>query len=152
LIDAGADEGNNVCDAKSSRNAWTTGQSGNRLRWRAAGKSDKELYMAEDDAGEGPVVVKRAAYDAGMKLEAEEKEGKGTAFTIAEDKATACRAAGDTAGAAFWDEVFRFTMTRECVAAGTETIILEEGETYDYDNEEVIRAGTNQPHNDMENR
>jgi hypothetical protein len=71
---------------------------------------------------------------------------------IAEDKATACREAGDTAGTAFWDEVFRFAMTRECVAAGTETIILEEGETYDYDNEEVIKAGTNQPRNDMENR
>jgi hypothetical protein len=108
--------------------------------------------MADDALDEGPVVVKRAAYDAGMKLEAEEKAGKGTAFTIAEDKATACREAGDTAGAAFWDEVFRFTMTRECVAAGTETIILEEGETYDYDNEEVIRAGTNQPRNDRENR
>ncbi len=38
--------------------------------------------MADDDSGEGPVVVKRAAYDAGMKLEAEEKAGKGTAFTI----------------------------------------------------------------------
>ena len=56
------------------------------------------------------------------------------------------RAAGDAAGAAFWDEVFRFTMTRECVAAGTETIILEEGETYDYEEEKVIRApGTSQP-------
>ena len=91
-------------------------------------------------------------YDAGMKLEAEEKGGKGTVFTIAEDKATACREAGDTAGAALWDEVYRFTMTRECVAAGTETIILEEGETYDYDKEEVIKAGTNQPRNDRENR
>ena len=108
--------------------------------------------MADDDLGEGPVVVKRAAYDAGMRLEAEEKAGKGTAFTIAEDKATACREVGDTAGAAFWDEVFRFTMTRECVAAGTEIIILEDGETYDYENEEVIRAGTHQPRNDMENR
>ncbi len=108
--------------------------------------------MADDGLGEGPVVVRRAVYEAGMKLEAEEKAGKGTAFTIAEDKATACRKAGDTSGAAFWDEVFRFTMTRECVAAGTETIILEDGETYDYENEEVIRAGTNQPRNDMENR
>ena len=43
-------------------------------------------------------------------------------------------------------------MTRECVAAGTETIILEEGETYDYEEEKVIRAGTNQPRSDMENR
>jgi hypothetical protein len=141
------EKGNNVYERdESRRNAPTTGQSGNRLRWRAAGKAEKELHMADDDLDEGPVVVKHAVYDAGMKLEAEEKAGKGTAFTIAEDKATACRAAGDTAGAAFWDEVFRFTMTRECVAAGTETVILEEGETWDYDNEEVIRApGTSQP-------
>ena len=108
--------------------------------------------MADDDLGEGPVVEKRAAYDAGMKLEAEERAGKGTAFTIAEDKATACREAGDMAGAAFWDEVFRFTMTRECVAAGTEIIILEDGETYDYEEEKVIRAGTNPPRSDTENR
>lgn len=85
--------------------------------------------MADDDAGEGPVVVKRAAYDAGMKLEAEEKAGKGTAFMIAEDKAAECREAGDETGAAFWTEVYQFTMTRECVDAGTEIIILEKGET-----------------------
>ena len=64
----------------------------------------------------------------------------------------ACQAAGDAAGAACWEEIFRFLMRRECVAAGTETIILEEGETYDYDEEKVIRAGTNQPRNDTENR
>jgi hypothetical protein len=108
--------------------------------------------MADDDTGEGPVVVKRAAYDAGMKLEAEERAGAGTAFTIAEDKASSCREAGDTAGAAFWDEVFRFTMTRECVAAGTAIIILEEGETYDYEEEKVIRPGTNPPRSDTGNR
>jgi hypothetical protein len=109
--------------------------------------------MADDDAGEGPVVVRRAVYDAGMKLEAEvDRGGEGPAFSNAEDKATSCRATGDTAGAAFWDETFRFLMTRECVAAGTETLILEEGETYDYDEEKVIRPGTNQPRNDMENR
>ena len=90
--------------------------------------------MADDALDEGPVVVKRAVYDAGMKLEAEVDGGAdGPAFSNAEDKATACRAAGDAAGAAFWDEVFRFTMPRECVAAGTETIILEEGETWDDD-------------------
>ena len=108
--------------------------------------------MADDDPGEGPMVVKRAAYDAGMKLEAEEKAGAGTAFTIAEDKATTCREAGDIAGAAFWDEVFRFTMTRECVAAGTDIIILEDGEIYDYEIEAVIRPGTNPPHSDTGNQ
>jgi hypothetical protein len=109
--------------------------------------------VADDDLGEGPVVVKRAVYEAGMKLEAEVDGGAGgPAFSNAEDKATACREAGDTAGAAFWDETFRFPMTRECVAAGTETIILEEGETYDYDKEEVIRAGTYQPRSDRDCR
>jgi hypothetical protein len=110
-------------------------------------------YNQDDDLSEGPVVVRRPVYDAGVKLEKEVKAGaSGPAFSNAEDKATACREAGDEAGAAFWYETFRFLMTRECVAAGTETLILEEGETYDYENEEVIRAGTNQPRNDMENR
>ena len=108
--------------------------------------------MADDDAGEGPVVVRRAAYDAGMKLVAEEKAGKGTAFTIAEDKATACREAGDTAWAAFWTEVYQYTMTRECVDAGTETIILEEGESYDDEEDKIIRPGKNPPRSDTGNR
>jgi hypothetical protein len=109
--------------------------------------------MADDDLDEGPVVVKRAVYDAGMKLEAEVDGGAGgPAFSNAEDKATACREAGDTVGAAFWDETFRFLMTRECVAAGTETIILEAGETYDYDEEKVIRPGTNPPRSDRDYR
>jgi len=110
--------------------------------------------MTENDTlDEGPVVVRRVVYDAGMKLEAEvDAGGEGPAFSNAEDKATACREAGDTAGAAFWDETFRFLMTRECVAAGTETLILEEGETYDYDEEKVIRPGTNQPRSDKDYR
>lgn len=106
--------------------------------------------MADD--GQGPVVVKRAAYEAGMKLEAEEKAGKGTAFTLAEDKARTARETGDAAGAAFWDEVYQFTMTRECVDAGTDIIVLEDGEIYDYDEEKVIRPGTNQPRSDKDYR
>ena len=43
-------------------------------------------------------------------------------------------------------------MTRECVDAGTETIILEEGETYDYDEERVIRPGKNPPRSDTGSR
>jgi len=109
--------------------------------------------MADNDTREeGPVVVRRAAYDAGMKLEAEEKAGKGTAFMIAEDKAAACREAGDEPGAAFWTEVYQFTMTRECVDAGTEVIVLEDGETYDFENEKVIRADTNQLRSDKDYR
>jgi hypothetical protein len=66
--------------------------------------------MADDDLGEGPVVVKRAVYDAGMKLEAEVDGGAArTSLLERRGQGTACRAAGDTAGAAFWDETFRFT-------------------------------------------
>ena len=85
----------------------------------------------DDDDDFGPVVVRRAAYDAGMKLEDEVKAGAvGPAFENARDKAAACRAAGDDEGAKFWDEVFDFLMWREGVAAGTEIVILEEGQVY----------------------
>jgi len=107
----------------------------------------------DDDLNEGPVVVRRPVYDAGMKLEDEVKAGaSGPAFENARAKVHECQAAGDTADAAWWEEIFRFLMWRESVAAGTETIILEDGETYDYENEEVIRPGLNQPRNDRENR
>ena len=99
--------------------------------------------MADDDPG--PVVVKRAAYDAGMKLESEVKAGDPPAFETARDKAAEFRAVGKTEDAAFWQEVYQFLMTRESVGAETEIIILEEGETYDFDEGEVIRRGTDRP-------
>jgi hypothetical protein len=107
----------------------------------------------QDDLSEGPVVVKRAVYDAATKHEADVKAaGRGPAFEEARAKVHECHAAGDAAGAARWEEIFRFLMWRESVAAGTETIILEDGETYDYENEEVIRPGKNRPRNDTGNR
>lgn len=56
----------------------------------------------DDDDMPGPVVIARAAYDAGMKLEAEVKAGVcGPAFENARYKALKCRAAGDAPDAAF---------------------------------------------------
>ena len=107
----------------------------------------------QEDLSEGPVVVKRAVYDAATKHAAEvEAAGRGPAFEAAREKVHECHAAGDAAGEARWEEIFRFLMWRESVAAGTQTVILEDGETYDFENEEVIRPGTNQPRNDTENR
>lgn len=92
------------------------------------------------DLGWGPVVVKRAAYDAGMKLEAAVKAGaRGPAFENARDKAAECRAAADERGAAFWEEVFNFLMSRESVSAGTEIVILEEGQVYKPPEDEEVR-------------
>ena len=73
-------------------------------------------HYDDDDDTPGPVVVRRAAYDAGMKLEAEGKAGvHGPAFETARDKAAEYRAAGDAPGAAFWEEVFNFLMWRESI-------------------------------------
>lgn len=110
-------------------------------------------YNQDDDLNEGPIVVRRPVYDAGMKLEDEVKGGAGgPAFETARAKVHECQAAGDAADAVWWEEIFRFLMWRECAPAGSDTIILEDGETYDYENEEVIRPGMNQPRSDRENR
>jgi hypothetical protein len=80
----------------------------------------------------GPIVVRRPVYDAGIKLEAEEAAGGWTSFDAAEAKMDEAKAGGKTNEAAFWKEVHDFCMTREGVAAGTELVILEEGETYNW--------------------
>ncbi len=102
---------------------------------------------------EGPVVVKRAVYDAGMKLEAEVDGGAGgPAFSNAEDKATACREAGDTVGAAFWDETFRFLLTRECGPPEPKHSSLRQAKPTITMKKKVIRPGTNPPRSDTGNR
>lgn len=95
----------------------------------------------DDDEREGPVVVRRPVYDAGMKLEAKVKAGDLPPFETARAEAAKFREAGNSGDAAFWTEVFDFLMWRESVGAETETIILEEGETWDADEGEVIRPG-----------
>ena len=59
-----------------------------------------------DDDCEGPVVVRRPAYDSGMKLEDQVKAGaRGPAFETARVRAAEFEAAGKTGDAAFWTEV-----------------------------------------------
>ena len=99
----------------------------------------------DDQEREGPVVVRGPVYDAGMRLERETSAGDPPAFETARDKAAEFRAAGKAQDAAFWNEVFQFLMEREGVGAQAETIILEEGESYDWNEGEVIRSGTDQP-------
>ena len=94
-----------------------------------------------DDEREGPVVVRRPVYDAGMKLEGTVKAGDPPAFETARTQAAQFREAGKTEDAAFWTEVFDFLMWRESVGAETEIIILEEGESWDAEEGEVVRPG-----------
>ena len=104
------------------------------------------LYNDSNEVPEGPVVVRRPVYDAGMKVEAEVKAGaSGPAFENARVKVHECHAAGDAAGEKWWEEVFNFLMWRACVAAGVDTVILEEGETWDDDEGKVIKPRKNPP-------
>ena len=86
----------------------------------------------EDDPG--PVVVRRAAYEAAKKLEKNLKRRKVSdpAFVMAEKKMDDLRAAGKTEEAAFWKEVHDYLMSRESVAANVKTVVLDEGETYNW--------------------
>jgi hypothetical protein len=106
-----------------------------------------------DEDGDFPLVVRRPVYEAAVKLEAAAKAaGHAEAFSDAEEKAGACRAAGDEQGAAFWHAVFTYLMDGESANEGVEHIILEEGDSYDRDEGKVIRAGTGQPRSDTGNR
>ena len=98
-----------------------------------------------DDEREGPVVVRRPVHDAGMKLEAKVKAGDVPAFETARAEAAKFREAGKGEDAAFWTAVFDFLMWRESVGAETEIIILEEGESWDAEEGEVVRPGARRP-------
>jgi hypothetical protein len=108
----------------------------------SAGGNGMAFYNDDDDelpGDHGPIVVKRKVYDAGEELEAEVKAGKsGPACENAREKAAACRAAGDREGGLFWGEVFDYLMSITCLAADAETIILEEGQTYNPPEDEEI--------------
>jgi len=94
----------------------------------------------DDEDDQGPIVVRRPVYEAGIKLEAEEAAGGGQSFIEADTNMEIARTAGKTDEAAFWKEVYHFCMTREGVAADTEVVILEEGERYDFESGKVIRS------------
>jgi len=93
----------------------------------------------DDEDDQGPIVVRRPVYEAGIKLEQAEAAGGIQSFDEAEAKMDECKAAGKTEEAAFWKEVYDFCMTREGVAADTEIVILEEGETYNWNVGKVER-------------
>jgi hypothetical protein len=107
---------------------------------------DEDRERREDE----PILVRRAVNDAGQKLWDEVQPGAGPAFEKANKKADECGAAGDKDGQAFWSSVAAHLMDREFATAGTETIILEEGDVWDSENEEVIRAGKNPPRSDRD--
>lgn len=99
-------------------------------------------YTHDDEDDPGPVVVRRPAYEAAKKLEKSLKRRKigDPAFVVAEKKMDDLRAAGKKDEAAFWKEVHDYLMSRESVAREVKTVVLDEGERYDWDLGKVIRS------------
>ena len=93
------------------------------------------------DMGWGPMVVRRAVYDAAMALKAEGMP----AFEHARLQAEKYGEAGDAGNAAFWEEIFNFLRWRQSVAAETKMVILEDGEEWDAEKGKVIRRGDRRP-------
>ena len=78
-------------------------------------------------------MVRRPVYDEAMKIEDEVKAGAPTAFEEARAKVHGFQAAGDTAGAARWEEIFQVSDVARVRRRGTgNRPHPEDGETYDY--------------------
>ena len=75
------------------------------------------------EIGEGPVIVKRAVYEAARRFEKTIKDGP--PFEAARHRSMTYRKAGKAASAARWHAIYDFLMWREGVSADTPTVILE---------------------------
>ena len=73
------------------------------------------------------IIVRRAVYDAGCRLEEQNKTDNRdlTDWNLAEEQRDLCRERGENEEADFWHEVFDYLMTLECVAAGTPVEIID---------------------------
>jgi hypothetical protein len=94
---------------------------------------------------EGPVIVKRAVHDAARKFEKTVKPEDGAPFEAARQKSMAYKKAGKDAAAARWHDIYNFLMSREGVSASTATVILKPGETWDAEEEKVIKPPARRP-------
>ena len=108
----------------------------------------------EDDptAGDGPIVVRRTVYEAALRFEKTLGPGAPGAIGIAQARAENAKEQGKPKAASRWWEIHEYLMNRACSAAGTKTVILEAGETYDFENDKVIKPQARRPRNDRANR
>jgi hypothetical protein len=93
-----------------------------------------------DDLGWGPIIVRRRAYDQGMKLLDAAGPNDGPGFETARGVAQDFELAGEADKAAHWTEVAEFLQWREAVAKGTEVVVLEDGEEWDRERRKKIKS------------
>ena len=97
-------------------------------------------YKDDDPAiDEGPVVVRRTIYEAALRFEKSMGPGAPGAIGEAQDRMDKAYKAGRPRAAARWTAIYRYLMGLAAVARRTRTVILETGESYDFENDRVIR-------------
>ena len=101
---------------------------------------------------EGPVIVTRAAHDAARKFEKTMGPGAPGAIGEAQRRMDEASKAGKPRAAARWTEIYRYLMTRAGAAKGTRTVILEAGDSYDFESGKVIRPRVRRPRNGKASR
>jgi len=94
---------------------------------------------------EGPVIVKRAVHDAALRFEKTMGPGAPGAIGEAQGRAEKSRDAGKARTAARWWAIYRYLMTRAGAAKGTRTVILEAGESYDFERGRKIKLRAGHP-------
>jgi hypothetical protein len=96
----------------------------------------------EDDGpaiDEGPVVVRRTIHEAALRFEKSMGPGAPGAIGEAQDRMDKAYKAARPRAAARWRAIYRYLMGLAAVARRTRTVILETGESYDFENDRVIR-------------
>lgn len=76
---------------------------------------------------EGPIIVRRAVFEAACILEKQNKKDNRypADFMMAQERQSDYLAEGNQIEADFWKEVFQYLMTLESVAAGTPVEIID---------------------------
>ena len=92
------------------------------------------MYQDNWNDDYGPVIVRRLVYRAACKLEEDAKTDRHgfTDWNLAEMRRDICRDEGDYDTAEFWQEVFEYLMTLECVSEDVEIKIVDRGENHEY--------------------
>ena len=102
----------------------------------------------EDDGptiDEGPVVVRRTIYEAALRFEKSMGPGAPGAIGEGQDRMDKAYQAGRPRAAARWRAIYRYLMGLAAVARRTRTVILETGESYDFERGRVIRSRARPP-------
>jgi len=107
----------------------------------------------DDPTAEGAlIVVRRTIRDAALAFEKTLGPGAPHAIGIAQARAEKAKEQGKPKAASRWWEIHEYLMNCAAVPAGTKTVILEAGETYDFENDKVIKPQARRRRNDRANR